>query len=34
MGIKVQNAITVVNLKRPENEFSFEFLAGVGTILW
>ena len=31
-GDKVPDAITVVNPKRPENEFSFEFLAGVGTI--
>ena len=31
-GDKVPDAITVVNPKRPENKFSFEFLAGVGTI--
>ena len=31
-GDKVPDAITVVNPKRPENDFSFEFLAGVGTI--
>ena len=31
-GDKVPNAVAVVNPKRPENKFSFEFLAGVGTI--
>ena len=31
-GGKLPSAIAVVNPKRPENKFSFEFLAGVGTI--